>query len=50
MKRFLALLLASLLLMSLALTGCKKDDTKEGSNKTDDTQQPPKKLRKLQRK
>ncbi|NLP16641.1 MAG: carbohydrate ABC transporter substrate-binding protein [Clostridiales bacterium] len=44
MKRFLALLLASLLLMSLALTGCKKDDTKEGSNKTDDTQQPPKKV------
>jgi hypothetical protein len=35
MKRFIVLLLASLMLMSLALTGCKKDDSKEGS-KTDD--------------
>lgn len=35
MKRFIALLLACMLIVSLALTGCgKKDDTKEGS-KTD---------------
>ncbi|NLO08391.1 MAG: carbohydrate ABC transporter substrate-binding protein [Clostridiales bacterium] len=34
MKRFIALLLACVMIMALALTGCKKDDTKEGS-KTD---------------